>query len=1251
MLTGDQISNAVVPRFPDAKYTAVGAFIFLRFFCPAIVAPEAEGLVSTPPTKEMRRGLLLIAKVIQNLANNVLFGIKEPYMYPLNGFLAQNIYKVTTFLREISVPPETLPGAAAGAESFDFGACVSLHRFLYDHWDHVRQRLVLQERKELMKSPAESMRAKSPVLEPLRNLIMNLGPPPLAVTWNRPQVSANTPPTYSRFQDFMLRNAFRSTESFLTARAVYDGGESTDGLSIICIILRNIDSESIDYDTLLYCYLKIASRLWHRPFGLLIDATCYTGQSEPQDELFQRLEMLTPTELSRQLSRIYIYNMNSACKKCFRRILRLSTKNENSVFNPKNVDYHLIGSIQDLQTHFHLSQLHLPKETISVVTDTRYVFQPITRLSRSKGNYDVVIKVGSQFVQVTTTKKQEIPGFRLSTTVNDIFRLGEVDEAGTTIQTDDDSGFGLRAGDGKMVMYFTSPKKADVLQAIRAAKAKYGKDTRLMKSFERLIRPQDVPGTLLNLALTNLASPDAVLRLSSYNLLGALCKAFKFTTAAQLMCTKDISVPLDPSKFIVKISRKLANDEPQLTSDFLNEFFVGWDSFSDEQKPLSLAYMAPWIPGLRTSLLAGEAESDKGKEKIAALFRKLIDVTLSDPTLNFTLEQSVWPVIHQDEVLLDIFLDEIVKAALNIGFMDEQTETLTSIASAIGTITLRGKLISRLRRTLNKSSLRQTKYLPENSVWNEICVLLQFCLALSFDSGVQSQLYLPEIFHIVTMLANTGSPDVRVIVHRLLINTIHSACTSFVLDEAKLNKLRATLETLSDPKSEMFTHSVLFLRDGASISTNPDAGPTLASTENLATLLFETCSVAAPSVDMANAWRSRWMSLVASTAFQNNPAIQPRVFTVMGCLAREEVDDDLLYQVLVALRNSVGQFSSDNNSDMLVAIVTSLSKMMAKLPSASRYGIQLFWLAMSLLRLVPANLFNCTALFLESVLTNINTSGEMTGDKMVPYLLQGRGQLDDAALPLDEAYGIHFNSKNFHFAACACLVRGLTDAGTKATAMRVLSTFLQMTTWSADPEGEKTVEDLAASPYMALMLARAANLEELRDSLWSAGINPSGLVDLKGLRMATQGLEVVEDKDLLLNTAMELIDFQYLDDAVQACTLQWLNEIAVTRPSVVMHLCGPIVAILDDILLHCQNPGTLEAAHALLRTVTGNARFAAAMETAPGMLSERLDDMGFGGLWKSCSLNMSQEQDKQCFGLTEKLIEVCSFPSRVVVLV
>lgn len=48
------------------------------------------------------------------------------------------------------------------------------------------------------------------------------------------------------------------------------------------------------------------------------------------------------------------------------------------------------------------------------------------------------------------------------------------------------------------------------------------------------------------------------------------------------------------------------------------------------------------------------------------------------------------------------------------------------------------------------------------------------------------------------------------------------------------------------------------------------------------------------------------------------------------------------------------------------------------------------------------------------------------------------------------------------------------------------------------------------------------------------------------------------------------------------------------------------------------------------------------MDASAGVLNEILEDMGFGGLWRSCSFNLAQEQqDRTCFGLTEKLIEVC----------
>ncbi|KAG4440411.1 hypothetical protein IFR05_004104 [Cadophora sp. M221] len=1231
------ISSAVMKRFPEAKFTAVGAFIFLRFFCPAIVAPDVEGLITTAPSKEMRRGLLLIAKVVQNLANNVLFGAKEPYMFPLNDFLTQNIYRVTTFLREISVPPN-MAEPVIESESFDFGSCVALHRFLYDHWDHVRQKIVLRERKGAVRSLLDVTKGQIPILEALRKLITNLGPPPMDVSWNRPAISSNSPPSYSRFQHFMLRNAGRNTESLVSTRAVYDGGESKDGLPMICIILRNIDTETTDYELLLFGYLKIASRMWHRPFGILIDATCYNGQNEPQDALFRKLDLLTPSELSKQLSRVYVYNMNSAFRKCFRRILRLAAKSENSAFHPKNVDYHLIGSLQDLQAHFHLSQLHLPKETISVVTDTRYVFQPIVRLSKTKGKIEVVIKVGSQFVQVTTTKKQEVvPGLRLHATVNDIFRLSEVDEAPTSIQTEDDSAFGLRTENGKIVMYFTSPRKPDVLQAIRGAKAKYGKELRTLKSFERLVRPQDVPGTLLNIALTNMASSDQVLRLASYNLLCALCRAFKFAADAKFLSAKELCVPLNPSHFIVDISQQLAQSEPQLTADFLNEFFVGWESFPYSQRPMSLAYMAPWLPGLRTSLIPNDLDSDKAREKAAAIFRRLIEVAISDIALGTTLEQNVWPAITSDEIYSDIFLDEVVKAALSFGVNDERTEVLGSVIASLGTVSIRGKLLSRLRKALNRTSLRPTRHLPENTVWGEICVLVRLCLSTSFDSGAQSQLYLPELFHLVTMLANTGSSDVRLMVHRLLINTVHAICTTFGLEENKLARLKVLLTSLSEPRTDSLFN--IPTRDGVSIASAQDSGiPSLIATESLAVLLSEISTVAAMTVDMSNAWRSRWMSLVASTAFQSNPAIQPRAFTVMGCLAREDVDDDLLYQVLVALRSSINRFMEENDGEMLVAIVTSLTKMMDKLPSASRYGMQMFWLALSLVRLVPLMLFNCTALFLDSVLNNIATSGEFKGGRMVPTLLQGRVPLEDAALQLDEIYGIHFNIENFHFAICASLVKGLTDSVTKATAIRVLSTFLEITTSNSALES-RSPKDLSAFPYLGLLISRAMTPEESKENLWLAGwtsvddeITTEGVLNMIDLQM-------VKDKELLLNAAISIVDFHYLEDMVQNRGLLWLNRVAIRRPTVVLHLCGPVIRILDDILISCQNAVTLESAHLLMRTLTSNPKFSGGVDTSE-MLEDVLDGIGFGGLWRSSTFHSVNENDRQCTGLTDRLIEL-----------
>jgi GTPase-activator protein for Ras-like GTPase len=55
------------------KQLVVGGFLFLRFICPAVVTPHRYGLTKSAPSPKAGRTLVLISKLLQNLANGVEF--------------------------------------------------------------------------------------------------------------------------------------------------------------------------------------------------------------------------------------------------------------------------------------------------------------------------------------------------------------------------------------------------------------------------------------------------------------------------------------------------------------------------------------------------------------------------------------------------------------------------------------------------------------------------------------------------------------------------------------------------------------------------------------------------------------------------------------------------------------------------------------------------------------------------------------------------------------------------------------------------------------------------------------------------------------------------------------------------------------------------------------------------------------------------------------------------------------------------
>lgn len=100
-----RVRNSVRQKHPGSEHLAVAAFLFLRFFCPALVSPESFGLLATPPSEEHRRILLLMTKALQNLASGVS-SFKEQHMAGLQPFLVANRQRMFEFFERICDVPD-----------------------------------------------------------------------------------------------------------------------------------------------------------------------------------------------------------------------------------------------------------------------------------------------------------------------------------------------------------------------------------------------------------------------------------------------------------------------------------------------------------------------------------------------------------------------------------------------------------------------------------------------------------------------------------------------------------------------------------------------------------------------------------------------------------------------------------------------------------------------------------------------------------------------------------------------------------------------------------------------------------------------------------------------------------------------------------------------------------------------------------------------------------------------------------------
>nr|XP_021518768.1 neurofibromin-like [Meriones unguiculatus] len=225
--------SVVSQRFPQNSIGAVGSAMFLRFINPAIVSPYEAGILDKKPPPRIERGLKLMSKILQSIANHVLF-TKEEHMRPFNDFVKSNFDLARRFFLDIASDCPTSDAVNHSLSFISDGNVLALHRLLWNNQEKIGQYLSSnRDHKAVGRRPFDKM----------ATLLAYLGPPehkPVADThWS----SLNL--TSSKFEEFMTRHQVHEKEEFKALKTLsifYQAGTSKAGNPIFYYVARSLTS-------------------------------------------------------------------------------------------------------------------------------------------------------------------------------------------------------------------------------------------------------------------------------------------------------------------------------------------------------------------------------------------------------------------------------------------------------------------------------------------------------------------------------------------------------------------------------------------------------------------------------------------------------------------------------------------------------------------------------------------------------------------------------------------------------------------------------------------------------------------------------------------------------------------------------------------------------------------------------------------------------------------------------------------------
>ncbi|KAJ3431851.1 inhibitory regulator protein ira1-related [Anaeramoeba flamelloides] len=616
---------------------------------------------------------------------------------------------------------------------------------------------------------------------------------------------------------------------------IYIHSQTKKNQKVVYIILGNLQ-QNCDYELLLYYGLTLMEPIVNQPYIILFDCTLFGSNNEINKYWCNQFLKLIPYGWSKNFQQLIILNPSNYFKKFVK-------KNSSLMPNRLNKIVQICSCPSELKQFIYSDDIKLPLETMNTENEIVSTFNKISQQTSRVKTTQVIFKLTSKLLEIIQLKQSF---FNKNCNLTDFIKIGNITSVSKTIGTHDQFMINMIIdGEQKNINYKSSQYVDEIVNTINTIKEKYTQTQKtLNKNQSKIpeIRPSDIPGSLLNVALLNLGSSSENLRKSSYNLVTALCNTFNFALSGQMLEAEGLTIPQSHTSFVVNLSKSLATYEKQITLEFLNEVTKHYHKASIKSKHLCLEYMSPWFVNLKQYMIKipkksakrnkngnttttnkdniKDKDNNKDKDKdnnkdtnnndkkvtytetellkfkqVKQIIINLLNITLIEKKLYPAILIHVWKPISEVHELLDLVLNVLIMESVKKVIGTNESELIAQVCVTVATQNskyISMKICDRIVRRLycashNKIKNKKNKYHPLESYqnWDEILVLTRFLLYLSFENLICLEDTLPELFHFILISHSANSYLLRTWQINLVINIVHSLATKLPPENEK----------------------------------------------------------------------------------------------------------------------------------------------------------------------------------------------------------------------------------------------------------------------------------------------------------------------------------------------------------------------------------------------------------------------------------------------------------------------------------